>query len=259
MRQPKDNLAANAPGKPSGQGPAAPAFTASAVIDEHFQPAGGLDIERYLASGDLTAIHHIIRYRWALKVLKDLAPHASILDLGCGSGYGTFLLAQAHPQSSFLGIDYDTQAIAEANGNYSSPNLAYRVGDPTAWSSTLGDTIHDVVTCFDVLEHVEHRELMLEGLAHHLRPDGWVLLSTPCGHASNVLQPDWEHHRIEYSAASLFDFLRRYFAVVRRPEEPSFPARAIFEDLHARGVDYLLHLNPVLLSEPIRFANPYRG
>jgi 2-polyprenyl-3-methyl-5-hydroxy-6-metoxy-1,4-benzoquinol methylase len=259
VREPKNRQAIDGSEETASGSPASAAFSGGAVVDEHFQPTSGVDIEAYLASGDLTAIHHITRYRWAREVLQDLPSATSVLDLGCGSGYGTFLLAQSQPRSNFLGIDYDPQAVAAAQKSYSLPNLAFRTGDPTDWRATIGGVVFEVVTCFDVLEHVQHRELMLENLVHHLRPDGWVLLSTPCGHASNVLRPEWEHHRIEYSAASLYDLLRRYFAVVRRPEDPLFPARAVFEELHSRGVDYLLHLNPVLMSAPIRIDNPYRS
>lgn len=233
-------------------------FSGSAVVDEHFQPEAGVEMDAYIASGDLTAIHHLTRYKWAQAILRERSSAESVLDLGCGSGYGTFLLAEAQPHSHFLGVDYDPQAISEAVRRHALPNLTFATGDPTDWEGTIGDTMHDIVTCFDVLEHVKHRELLLEGLTYHLRQDGWLLLSTPCAHAHNVLEPDWEHHRIEYAAASLYDLLRRYFAIVRRADEPSFPERRVFEALHARGIDYLLYMNPVLCSEPIQLPNPYR-
>ncbi len=258
MKEVKPTVAADAHATESSADSPAAAFSGSGVVDEHFLPGAGVEIDAYIASGDLTAIHHLTRYRWAQAILRQRSSAASVLDLGCGSGYGTFLLAGAQPQSQFLGIDYDPQAISEAARHYSLPNLAFATGNPTDWEATIGDTMHDVVTCFDVLEHVKHRELLLEGLTYHLRQDGWLLLSTPCGHAHNVLEPGWEHHRIEYSAASLYDLLRRYFAVVRRADEPSFPERWVFEDLHSRGIEYLLYMNPVLCSEPIRLPNPYR-
>ncbi len=88
---------------------------------------------------------------------------------------------------------------------------------------------------------------------------GQLLISTPCGAGANNLQPGWEHHRIEFSTASLYDFLRRYFSAVLRSDDPSFPGRAVFEALHARGVLYELRLNPVICRKPIRIANPYRS
>ena len=229
------------------------------VVDEHFTPGAELDIEAYIAAGDLTGIHHLVRYQWAQQILRGRPQLGSLLDLGCGSGYGTFLLAQALPQTAVLGIDYDPKAVAEATRRYSLSNLTFSPGDPTDWESTIGDRIHDAVTCFDVIEHVKHRELLLEGLVQHLHSDGWLLFSTPCGAGRNILEPGWEHHRIEFSAASLYDLLSRYFGVLLRSDEPTFPGRGVFEQLHRRGIEYLLQLNPVICREPIRIPNPYRS
>ncbi|MEO8197620.1 MAG: class I SAM-dependent methyltransferase [Thermoanaerobaculia bacterium] len=227
------------------------------VIDEHFTPGVDLDLETYITAGDLTGIHHLTRYQWARTILREHAPLSSLLDLGCGSGYGAFLLAGELRATKILGIDYDPQAIAAATKLYSLPNLTFAVGDPTDWEATIGAESFDVVTSFDVIEHVRHRELYLEGLVRHLRPEGTLLLSTPCGAGRNILRPAWEHHQIEFSAASLYDFLRRYFSTVLRSDEADFPGRAVFEHLHARGIEYLLHLNPVICREPIRILNPY--
>lgn len=238
--------------------PAPPAVLSGArVVDEHFTPGAELDLEAYIAAGDLTGIHHLVRYQWAQEILRAARPVTSLLDLGCGSGYGAFLLAQALPATRVSGVDKDAAAIAEATRRYSLPNLTFAAGDPTEWSATLGEQNHDVVTCFDVIEHLQHRELFLEGLVGHLQPDGMLLLSTPCGAGRNVLAPGWEHHQIEFSAASLYDLLRRYFNVVLRSDEPTFPMRDFFEALHRRGIEYLLRMNPVICREPVRIPNPY--
>ena len=84
------------------------------------------------------------------------------------------------------------------------------------------------------------------------------LFSTPSAHPENVLKPDWEHHRIEYCASSLFDLLRRYFDVVVGRDMQGFPAEGVFDRLVARNVDYAPIMNPVLCRTPIRIQNPYR-
>ncbi len=239
-------------------GPSRQVLTGLNVIDEHFVPSLGLELEDYIAAGDLTGVHHLVRYIWATRVLCSCAGLGDILDLGCGSGYGTSLLAQALPGVRVLGVDYDPNAVAEANRLRSLPNLRFAAGDPTDWSRTLGDGRYGAIVCFDVIEHVQHRELMLEGIVEHLRPDGALLLSTPCGSPENIRTPGWVHHRIEYAAASLFDFLRRYFGRIEKSDDTDFPSRAVFEELHARGVDYLLRMNPVICKAPITIRNPYR-
>jgi 2-polyprenyl-3-methyl-5-hydroxy-6-metoxy-1,4-benzoquinol methylase len=247
------------PGAPTSSAPPVAAISGVRVVDEHFTPGPELDIEAYIATGDLTGIHHLVRYRWAQEILRSRPVFSALLDLGCGSGYGAFLLAQTLPQTAVSGIDYDPQAVAAACRRFALPNLTFATGDPTDWKESIGDRRFDVVTCFDVLEHVKHRELLLEGVVQHLSQDGWLLFSTPCASNRNNLHPGWVHHQLEYSTASLYDFLRRYFHVVLRSDEAEFPGRRVFEELHERGILYELRLNPVLCREPIQISNPYRA
>lgn len=227
------------------------------VVNEHFVPALGMELAPYLQRGDQTAVHHLIRYQWAAAVLAQNPP-ATLLDVACGSGYGSAMLAAALPNATIVGADYDPAGVRYANAHHASSRVSFVEGDVHRWAATIGSRRFDCVVSFDTLEHSEHREIFLENLVRHLAPDGRLLLSTPCGYDENHLKPRWLHHHIEYSSASLFDFLRRYFAVVRRPEDADFPQRAIFDQLHGTPVTYLLQMNPVLCEQPIQFANPYR-
>jgi SAM-dependent methyltransferase len=229
------------------------------IVNEHFVPKLGLDLEPYLAKGDRTAVHHLARYRWAIKIIADMAPPKQILDGACGSGYGSYLLARAFPQAQIIGADYDKSAIDYARKQYSSTNLRFIHGDVLWWEQTIGQTTFDCIVSFDTLEHCKHREIMLENLVEHLHPEGRLLLSAPSGWATNNLSPRWHHHAIEYSPASLYDFLSRYFRSIRRPEEPDFPHRAVFEHMQQAGIDYSLCLNPVICSQPIQVVNPYKA
>ncbi len=228
------------------------------VVDEHFVPGMGLDLEPYLRAGNTTGAHHLLRYEWACSVLRDLRPVGSVLDIACGAGYGSYLMAKRLPETRVVGVDYDPAAVRRALREYALPNLEYRVGDCTRLDETVGGDPFDCVVSFDTIEHVAHREVMMEGLVNHLRPGGRLLLSTPCGRAQNLLHPRWGHHRLEYSAASLYDFLRRYFRTVQRPEDGTLPHLDVFDRLRGTGIQYTLRLNPVICSDPIVIPNPYR-
>jgi 2-polyprenyl-3-methyl-5-hydroxy-6-metoxy-1,4-benzoquinol methylase len=234
-------------------------YTGMHVKDEHFVPSFGLDLEEYIARNDLTAVHHLIRYYWAVAVLSNWDVQGPVLDLGCGAGYGAFLLADGLPKVQVLGVDYDDGALQKASKAYQRPNLRFRFGDPLLWSSSMGDEEFETIVCFDVVEHVRHREILLEGIVAHLASTGRLFLSTPSGMPENTLKPGWPEHQIEYGTASLYDFLRRYFGRVHGSDQENFPERSLFTKLHERGISYVLKLNPVICSEPIRIANPYRG
>jgi 2-polyprenyl-3-methyl-5-hydroxy-6-metoxy-1,4-benzoquinol methylase len=213
-------------------------------MTEFFNPAK--TIEEYIREKDIGGIHHLIRYTWATAVLRDMKP-TTIIDIACGAGYGSKMIADALPQSQIIGADYDPAAVDFARTAYQAPNLRYVTGDLMRWDD-LGD--YDCIVSFDTLEHIPHRELALENIVAHC---GYMLFSTPCGSPVNDLNPAWEHHKIEYSTQSLMAFLCRYFGTIIDPEKPAWPHKEIFH-----GIDYLLKCNPLVCMEPIRREIPHQ-
>jgi 2-polyprenyl-3-methyl-5-hydroxy-6-metoxy-1,4-benzoquinol methylase len=225
-------------------------------MDEHFKPDRGLSLEAYAARGDVGGAHHLARYLWLTEVLGGA--ERRVLDLGCGAGYGSFLVATRLPEAAVVGIDYDPAGVRSAQKAYRLPNLRFAVANAMTWDVPELEGEFDTVVSFDSIEHVPHRELVMEQVANHLSDEGSLYLSTPCGTSTNELVPSWDAHRIEYGTASLFDFLSRYFRRIERPENAGFPGLEVFERLRSLGIDYLLRLNPVICREPIRVPNPYR-
>jgi len=138
------------------------------------------------------------------------------------------------PSANVIGMDYDTSAIQFANRHYILPNLKYVRGDATRQEEFISYPLFDCIISFDTLEHTPHREIMLENLVNHLKPAGIFLFSTPCGSSQNDLHPLWGHHQIEYSTASLYDFLGRYFTTVCGADMPGFPNLDVFDVLNGR-------------------------
>src|SRR5690349_2370125 len=99
---------------------------------------------------------HIARYNLALYHVRG-----RVLDIACGSGYGTRLLADV--VDSVLGIDFDPETVSYAQKNYSpllqeTPKLEFRVGDIL---EPIGEKF-DSIVCFETLEHVEDINKALE-------------------------------------------------------------------------------------------------
>jgi SAM-dependent methyltransferase len=183
-------------------------------------------------------------------VIRELGVAGPVLDVACGSGYGSYGIARRFPEMEVLGGDYDKEAIAFARKKYIAPNLSFSEADVTRWQESLGNRKFGCIISFDTIEHIEHREVMMQNIVEHLLPDGILLLSTPV-RAENVLNPRWEHHKIEFSRALLYDFLRRYFGRVLVPDYRTLPCEEVFESINRDEVFYLLKMNPVVCSEPI--------
>lgn len=114
---------------------------------------------------------HVSRYAFAAR----WASGARVLDLGCGAGYGTAELAGS--ARSAMGIDLATDAIDHARSTYPLANISFVPASATA--TPFRDGTFDLITAFEVIEHLDNwRELLSEG-RRLLRPHGVFLVSTP--------------------------------------------------------------------------------
>lgn len=217
---------------------------------EFFTPEHGLDVTYYIQSNNKQGIHHIGRYQWASNVLQG----NRILDVACGAGYGTKMLADKYPMKEFIGVDYDARAIEYAQSRYQAPNLTYAVGNLATWefqdSSSFGQV--DCVISFDTIEHLLHREIALLRIAENLLPTGMLLLSTPVK-STSILNPGWEHHKIEYSRYDLYSLLRRFFRQVQRTDDNNLPNQVFWDEvINKDQIRYTNKTNPVVCLEPIK-------
>jgi SAM-dependent methyltransferase len=121
--------------------------------------------------------------RWLRSLIKrHLATlrsrHASIetvLDVGCGEGTITHLLAQQLPEAQILGIDFSESGIDCADQAYKRSNLEFRHDERSAAMNTK----YDLVTAFEVLEHIDDWQSFLERIA--AASNKYLLLSFPTG------------------------------------------------------------------------------
>ncbi|MCC7328467.1 MAG: class I SAM-dependent methyltransferase [Burkholderiales bacterium] len=101
-----------------------------------------------------------------------------VLDVACGEGYGSALLAEVAAQVT--GIDIAEDAIARARIVYAArPNL--RFDSSAAAALPLPDGAVDVVVSFETIEHLPavDQPRMLAEIARVLAPNGLLLLSSP--------------------------------------------------------------------------------
>jgi SAM-dependent methyltransferase len=99
-----------------------------------------------------------------------------VLDIACGEGYGSALLARH--AARVTGADIAPAAIAHARARYSScANLEFREADCAALP--FADASFDVVVSFETLEHIRAQQTFLDEMRRVLRPGGFVVISCP--------------------------------------------------------------------------------
>lgn len=130
---------------------------------------------------------HIARYEWAAKQLRG----ARVLDLCCGIGYGSKLLAEAG--CIVTAFDIDEGAIAYARKNYAHENISFRMAD---LSNIEFHFEVDAAVCFEGIEHMEDPRPMLRAAA---QVSPVLLCSVPDEDGFPYRQPDGStiafHHR----------------------------------------------------------------
>ncbi|MCD6353203.1 MAG: class I SAM-dependent methyltransferase [Proteobacteria bacterium] len=97
--------------------------------------------------------------------------HIRWLDVGCAFGY---LLNEAREKEiSAFGVDISAYALKQASGL--DPKPAQGLAERLPFSSET----FDVVTAFDLIEHLYEPEAGLEEMVRVLKPEGILLFSTP--------------------------------------------------------------------------------
>ncbi|MBI3783371.1 MAG: class I SAM-dependent methyltransferase [Deltaproteobacteria bacterium] len=168
------------------------------------ESAGGIFTGERLVADDLLFAadfaRHLVAYRFAQQWVRG----KSVLDAGCGDGYGTELLAQHAARA--VGVDRSAETIAVARQRYRRANLEYRVCDLHRLAD-LHDSF-DVVSHFQVIEHLHDPVPFLRQARQVLQPGGALIITTPNRLNSFVENP---YHVHEYLAAELRQLLSQVF------------------------------------------------
>lgn len=155
-----------------------------------------------------------------------------IVDVGCGSGVGTNVLSQ---EADFVwGIDKNAWSIEfakeaftrEKNGIYYSAQETFDVIDIMTENRELMK--FDIVVAIEIIEHIYDTHKFLNQIIHHftkrdkfgkpLTTQGTeFFISTPNRNSPKIKkdQPENVYHVREYTSGEFFDFLSRYFGIVK--------------------------------------------
>jgi SAM-dependent methyltransferase len=119
----------------------------------------------------------------ALKgVETKLKAGAKVADVGCGHGASTILMAQAFPQSSFIGYDYHGPSIDRARTAAVKAGVGDRVKFEVAASKEYAGTGFDLVAFFDSLHDMGDPVGAAKHVRGSLKPEGtWMIVEPFAG------------------------------------------------------------------------------
>jgi SAM-dependent methyltransferase len=189
-----------------------------------------LHVDSALFGVDL--VRHRAAYAQAIQRARS-AGSRRILDLGCGTGYGTAELAETLPEVFAIDrISPDSDA-RHGKAHFVRADLN---GIP------LASEIFDMVVSFQVIEHLEDPSVYLDTIARILTPGGTALITTP-----NLLTSDRENpfHVHEYAAGELRECLERYFEDVEMLGITATPGPMAYYDERLRRIATITKIDPL--------------
>ena len=111
-------------------------------------------------------------------LVEQLEAGIRVLDVGCGLGVPTIMLAEAFPRSRFVGVDYHGESIRLARAAAEEAGVAdrvhFEVGDATSY-----DGPHDLVLFFDAVHDFGDPVGALAHARRTLAPGGRVVAIEP--------------------------------------------------------------------------------
>jgi 2-polyprenyl-3-methyl-5-hydroxy-6-metoxy-1,4-benzoquinol methylase len=146
-------------------------FTGERIIPDQLKPTNMLLLE------------HIARYQFSIRHIGG-----SVLDLACGAGFGSLILAKTRKKrfEKIVAVDNDAATIAYARGRYHHPLIEYKCENAVDLSLLEKIGTFDSIVSFETLEHIEEEQQFLNNLYQLLKPGGTLIISTPFGKGRGV-------------------------------------------------------------------------
>lgn len=169
-------------------------------------PGEGMEFtgERFVPeiTGEIES-EHVARYVFA----AGLCAGKRVLDIACGEGYGSAMLAQVAAET--VGVDIDPATVDHANRIYARAGLSFTVGS----CDEIPAKRHafDVVVSFETIEHIEDHARFLREVRRVLRPGGLFICSTPDTTVYLSGKPRNPYHLKELSADEFESLLSKRF------------------------------------------------
>ncbi len=168
---------------------------------------------------DIIYSEHLLRYSFCKQFVKG----KKVLDVACGSGYGTRILAD-NQAKNVIGVDISGTAVDYANKKYSNLNTEFIVADGTALP--FSDGLFDVVVSFETIEHLENHKAFVSQISRVLNETGILVISSP---NKDVYPEGNEFHYQELTENEFTALLKKHFIHVEVLKQNNFLISSLYQ------------------------------
>lgn len=137
-------------------------------------------------SGDLKTLHQINPLRLSFITNKINVIQQNIIDVGCGGGILSESLAAKGAKVTGIDLNQSLIEVAKLHQLESGTHVEY-LQTSAEKIATERPGFYDVVTCFELLEHVPDPASIVRACADLLKPGGHVFFSTLNRHPKSYL------------------------------------------------------------------------
>lgn len=111
-------------------------------------------------------------------VVEKLEKGAKVADVGCGHGASTMIMAEAYPNSEFIGYDFHEGSVAHAAAEAKKSGLG-NISFQVATAKNFPGENYDLVAFFDCLHDMGDPVGACKHVVKALKPDGTCLMVEP--------------------------------------------------------------------------------
>lgn len=152
-----------------------------------------------ISGGDQFSFHYKLG-------LDYISSQMDVLDIACGWGYGSRMLAEK--ASTVTAADLDEETILASANKDLPDNMNFQIADVT--DMIFKNESFDTVTSFETVEHVDPLPYFRE-MHRVLRNGGLLILSTPQNSLGHI--PVNSQHLREFSIKEITTLASKYFTV----------------------------------------------
>src|SRR5262249_45710495 len=165
-----------------------------------------------LAAAEAASFWFKARNKLILWALGKYAPKTrSFMEIGCGTGFVLSAIAEHHPQWEIHGTELFAEGLSYAKERLPDANLIELDAKNIPFEQRF-----DTVGTFDVLEHIDDDQLVLNQIFKALRPGGTLLITVPQHAILWSPSDDVAHHYRRYERHDLVTKVQKAgFSVIR--------------------------------------------